>query len=298
MRMMKTTEMKINSGRLYISREEVLTLRTSLLKMFLRCPAQCFFRYFKGLVVLPRSFATLGSSTHTTAEHANKYKLKKGRDEKLSVLQDVFFDDFKKRKKTTWWLKSEKPEDFEKEGIYRIVPAYRKEVATIVEPLYVEEPFLIDIPDRKLQITGTMDLVEKDHTIRDLKTKKRSPQWDEAIKSFQGKSYRAGYMYKFHKDPKGFVLDCIVRKKEIEVMTTKLVKPSEKDYNEFRETAIMVGECIRKGLFYPRREGNYFCSPHACGYWDICTKGAWRNAGVFTKVFGSNEGEDDTKGGE
>jgi len=282
----------------YVPEREVLYLRTSLLKTYLRCPAQCLFRYFKGLVVLPRSFATLGSSTHKTAEYANQYKVRKGRDTKLSVLQDVFYEDFKDRKKKTWWLKSEDPNDFEKEGIKQIIPAYHEGIAKVVEPLYVEESFKIEFPEKKVVTTGTLDLVETNRMIRDLKTKKRKPQWDEAIKSFQGKSYRAGFREKFKKEPKGFVLDCIVRQKKAAVITTKPVKFTTKDDEEFRSVVGMIVDNIRQGIFYPRREGNYFCSPNSCGFWGICVKGAWRNPGVFTKVFGSNEAEDDNKGEE
>ena len=248
--------------------------------------------------MLPRSFLTMGSSTHTTAEYSNKYKLKKGRDSKLSVLQDVFYEDFKERRKRTWWLKSEDPNDFETEGIKKIIPTYHEEVAKVVEPLYVEESFKIEFPEKKVITTGTFDLIETDKMIRDLKTKQRKPQWDEAIKSFQGKSYRSGFKEKFKKEPKGFMLDCIVRQKKMQVVTTKPVKYSGKDDEEFRSTVGMIVDSIRQGLFYPRREGNYFCSPNSCGFWNLCVRGDWRNPGVFTKVFGGNEAEDDTKGEE
>lgn len=276
----------------WISPEEFLSLRTSLVKTYLRCPAQCLFRYFKGLVVLPKSFITMGTCTHVTAEHANKYKKAKGKEEKVSTLQDVFHESWKEKSKNTQFTKEEKPADLEHEGVKKLIPTYHEKIYKRVEPLYVEESFKLDIDDH-LRITGTLDLVETDNMIRDLKTKGRSPQWDEAIKSFQGKSYRSGFKAKFGKAPEGFILDCLVRTQEPKVVTTKPVAYKDSDHLEFIETCKQVASCIRQGIFYPKREGNYFCSPTSCGYWGICTKGEWRKLVPYTQIYGGNQAKEE-----
>lgn len=282
----------------YVKPSEPLVLRTSLLKTYLRCPAQCYFRYFKGLIVLPRSYATMGSCTHEVAEYSNLNKLKKGKVPKLSVLQDVFHEKFKWRKHQTSWLATEKPNKFEIEGTQKMVPVYREKLAQVVNPKYVEEQFQLSLPDLNVIVTGTLDLVEQNDLIRDLKTKSRTPNWMEAIKSFQGKSYRAGYESKFHKKPKGFILDYLVRKATPEVSSSKMVLTTELDTQEFLGTVKDVAIGIRKGCFSPRRESNYFCSPNSCGFWNICVKGAWRNPTPYTKVFGHNQEEKNEKGEE
>jgi len=292
---MKTRTTKTKSS-WWVSPGELLILRTSLIKTYLRCPAQCYFRYFKGLIVLPRSYATMGSCTHEVAQYSNEHKLQRGKTPKLSVLQDVFHEGFKKKRNTTWWTKDEKPEKLELEGTDGIVPVYREKIGVVVEPKHVEESFELFIPEVNVKITGTLDLVEVNDMIRDLKTKSRSPNWMEAIKSFQGKSYTVGYKAKYNQKPKGFILDYIVRKKVPEVSSSKPVKPTELDSLEFLQTARDVAMGIRKGCFYPRREMNYFCSPNSCGFWNICVKGAWRDHMPYTKVFGANELEKEDKG--
>jgi hypothetical protein len=240
----------------------------------------------------------MGSCTHEVAEYSNQHKLQRGKTPKLSVLQDVFHEKFKWRRHQTTWLQTEKPNKFEIEGTQGIVPVYREKIGVVVEPKYVEEQFQLELPDFNVTITGTLDLVEQDDLIRDLKTKSRSPNWMEAIKSFQGKSYRAGYEAKFKQKPRGFILDYIVRKKIPEVSSSKLVKTTDIDTKEFLGIAKDVTIGIRKGCFSPRREGNYFCSPNTCGFWNICIKGAWRNPTPFTKVFGANQEEKNEKGEE
>ena len=279
--------MTTNPSSPWISPEEPLTLRTSLVKTYLRCPAQCLFRYFKGLVVLPRSVITMGICTHEAAEHANKYKRDKGKEEKVSVLQDVFHESWKDKSKHTEFDPDEDPNELEGEGVKKIIPTYHEKIYKKVEPLHVEERFEIQI-DPYLTVTGAIDLVETDHMIRDLKTKGRAPAWDEPAKSFQGKSYLSGYFSKFKKEPEGFVLDCLIRKKEPEVISTRPVPYSTGGHKEFMATCQMVAQSIRWGHFFPKREGNFFCNKKHCGYWDICKKGQWANLTPYTKVFNAN----------
>lgn len=291
---MKKMRKKTNNSFLYIPQDVTLTLRTSLIKQYLRCPAQCFFRYFKGLVILPRSYTTMGYCFHKSAEHHYVYKKKKGKDTKLSVLQDVFHETFKERKPMTQWTKEEKPEELEKEGVKSILPEYYKARAIVLEPKYVEEKFELKLPEVNTILTGTIDLTLTNDEIRDHKLKSRMPNWMEPYKSTQGFSYTLGYKNKFGKAPKGFSLDYILRRsKGTEVETSKMVKHSQQELDNFLSIVTQVVESIRKGIFFPRKENNFLCSPTMCGFWPICKQGQWKNLGVFTQVFGSNQGAEE-----
>lgn len=294
--MTKTKAEDLSQTPLWIPMSEHLVIRTSLLRSYMNDPAACLFRYFKGLVVQPKSYTTMGRCTHEAAEHGNRAKLKKGKDEKLSVLQDVFNERWKEQVKQTVFAEDEDPEEIHSEGIKKIVPAFHQEIYKKLEPLYVEEPFELEIPELNATVTGTIDLVEKDHMIRDLKTKKRTPRWDEAIKSFQGRSYMIGYKTKFKKEPSGFMLDCIIRKKEPEVISTKPVKYTQLRTDEYLETTKAIIRNLRMGIFFPKREGNFFCSEKFCGFHEICHKGSWMQRIPFTRIYGSNQAVDDGGG--
>lgn len=279
----------------FIPPEETIQLRTSALKMFLRCPAQCLFRYFKGLIVLPNSALTFGSCGHKTAEYQNRYKLRRGRDAKLSVLQDVFNEEFKGRKERTKWLKKEKPEKIKDYGIKKIVPVYYKVLAKKTKPRRVEEAFKIKIPECNAIITGTMDLETTSGMIEDYKFKGRAPKWDEAIKSFQGKIYQIGRMVKFGNLPSGFKLHCIIKKKDPEVITPI---PGKLTKIETQRVLMMVSHMIkqmRMGLFYPNEENNFFCSKNSCGYYSICHAGAWRILPKEIRTYNANDGEEENE---
>lgn len=282
---------KVDSFRWLIPPEKVLTLRTSFIKMYLRCPAQAMFRYFKGLIVLPRSYTTFGRCFHKTAEHQNKYKLRKGRDERLSNLQDVFHTEFKILKPKTQWLKKEDPDEIEQEGTKRILPLYYEQLAKKVKPKYVEEPILIDYPEYNLKISGQLDLIETNNLIRDMKTKSRKPNWMDAIKSTQKVAYSIGFKSRFKKDPLGFLLDYILRTKTPTIERSKIERITKVEEEEFKKMVCNIGLSVRQGLFYPKRENNYLCSPNTCGYWSICTKGAWMKVPLEQRTYMANDQE-------
>lgn len=270
--------------------EKHIVLRTSFIKMFLRCPAQAKFRYFKGLVSLPKSYTTIGTCTHKSAEHQNRYKMKKGKNSKISTLQDVFNEEWKVRAKGTDWDKWERPDKLKTHCIKKVLPVYHEKLGKKVEPILVEEPFSVEIPEVNASVTGTLDLVVLGDVIRDLKTKGRIPPALDTLKSFQGVSYWLGYEAKFRKEPKGFILDFLVRgsNPKHEASGTRSVKTVEIfEYYNLVKTIVLQ---IRRGMFYPQRENNYLCSPKMCGYWDICTKGAWMENSWDGRMYMGNDG--------
>lgn len=278
---------KPNPAGLMFPPEKHIVIRTSAIKQYLRCPAQALFRYFKGLKIPPKSYTTFGTCIHKSAEVQNLHKKKRGRDIKLSVVQDAFNEEFKRRRKYTQWAKDEKPDLILNEGVYKAVPVYH-ERAKRFEPLYVEEPFKLVIPECNATLTGTIDLVNQNQLIRDLKSRRRAPNWLDPIKSLQKYSYSFGYKEKFGKFPKGFVLDTLVRKANPEFTTSEVEVVGADDWLRFKHLVIMVVNSMRAGIFYPKEDGNLFCSPNLCGYWTICHKGDWMKLPTDNKTYMAN----------
>lgn len=271
----------------FVPPEEHLVLRTSFFKMFLRCPAQAKFRYFDGKIMPPGGAATFGTCVHKSAEHQNRYKLKKGRDIKLSVVQDVFNEEFKLLRKHTKWTQKDNVNKILTHGVDKCVPVYH-ERAKRFEPLFIEEPIKIVIPEANCTVTGTIDLVEGRNLIRDLKTRGKAPNWLDPIKSLQKVTYTWGFKERFKKNPKGFVLDSLVRKATPEFITSDLMLVDDTDIEKCKQMIIRIVHQVRLGNFYPREEGNMLCSPHMCGYWDICHKGKWMQLPKHGKTFMGN----------
>jgi hypothetical protein len=203
------------------------------------------------------------------------------------VAQDVFNEEFKLRRKSTQWTKDEDPNKILTEGIKSCVPVYH-ERAQRFEPLYIEERIKVEFPEVNGTITGTIDLVTKNHLIRDLKTRRRAPNWLDPIKSMQKTVYTIGYMEKFKKKPKAFVLDSLIRKANPEFLTSDPQIVTDEQILQWRRLIVKVITSIRMGLFFPKEEGNMFCSPNMCGYWDICHKGDWMKLPSHGKTFMEN----------
>jgi len=270
--------------------EKHLTIRTSALKMFLKCPAQAMFRYFKGIVVPPKSYTTVGSCTHVTAEHQNLFKLRRGRDAKLSTLQDVFNEEWKVRKKKTKFASYERPDKIKTNAIYNVIPVYYQSLAKKVKPKYVEKSFSLEFPSVNATLTGQIDLVVVGNTIRDLKTKSKVPDWMDVFKSVQEVSYWLGYEANFGKAPKEFILDYLLRNSNPRHETSRPKTVTPKEVEEFVTLFERVVKQIRMGMFYPKREMNYLCSPKMCGYWNMCTKGQWLKTPKDGCIFMGNDG--------
>lgn len=271
----------------FVPPEKHLTLRTSFFKMYLRCPAQAKFRYFDGKIIPPGGAATFGTCLHKSAEHQNRYKLEKGKDVKLSIVQDVFNEEFKNLRKHTKWTLKENPDKVLLEGVKSCVPVYH-ERAKLFEPKYIEEPVQIPFPEVNATVTGSIDLVEGKYLIRDLKTRKRAPNWLDPIKSLQKVVYTMGFKEKFKKMPKGFVLDSLVRKAEPEFLTSEIQFVDDKELELCRQTIIRIIKSVRLGMFYPKEDNNMFCSPNMCGYWTICHKGEWMSLPKHGKTYMAN----------
>lgn len=271
----------------FVPPEVHLKLRTSFFKMYLRCPAQAKFRYFDGKIIPPGGAATFGTCLHKAAEHQNRHKLKRGRDLKVTVLQDVFNEEFKLLRKHTKWTKKDDPNAILDHGIRSCVPVYHLQAKNF-EPRYVEEPIEIHIPEANLTVTGTIDLVEGRNLIRDLKTRKRAPNWLDPIKSLQKVVYTTGFKDKFKKNPRGFVLDSLVRTITPQFITSEMQEVDDEEILRAKQLLIRITQSVRMGMFYPKEDGNMLCSPHMCGYWDICHKGQWMTLPKHGKTFMGN----------
>ena len=162
-------------------------------------------------------------------------------------------------------------------------------------PKEVEIDFKIFLPEVNAWLTGQLDLITIRDIIRDHKTSARTPNWLRVVKSFQRRAYSVGYNHLYRKLPKGFLLDYIIKGKNYDkaiIESSKLIPTKQHEIMETIETIQRIIISIRKGCFYPREEGNMFCTPNSCGYWNICHKGAWKTITPFTKVFSRNTAEE------
>lgn len=242
-------------------------ISASQLNMYLRCPAQYYFRYIQGLIIPPKSALTKGKAVHKGQEVNYKQKIETQEDMKLSDVQEIVANEFETLAPETEWEKEEDPGKVKDETI-SLASLYHTEVAPTVQPMLVEEEVLIDIPGGKLK--GFIDLVDMNEYIRDTKTTARTPSQDIINKSLQLSAYSLAYRKEMDRPEAGVKLDYLVNTKTPKVVTLE-GKRTEQDIQRFISITSRVMDAIQKGVFYPNQD-NFMCSEKDCGYWYECHK--------------------------
>ncbi len=241
-------------------------LSVSQLKMYLRCPLQYFFRYVCDLKSPPTADLTLGRTIHQTLGVNYRQKMKTGHDIIVPHITELFSEHWEKEAGETEFKKGEKPGKFKDDGV-KLLKAYFEEIAPGVQPVEVEQEFLIDTAGTRLPLKGYIDLLDDQDCIIDHKTTKRSYPENTAEKDIQLTAYSLAFRTLFGRKENGVRLDVMVRNKQPKIQQLYGTR-TQADIDRFTRLAGQVENAIRSGVYYPN-EG-YMCG--ICGYQGMCEK--------------------------
>jgi hypothetical protein len=150
----------------------------------------------------------LGISAHSAVEHNYRQKVESREDEPLDVVLDVFG--------TTYDAvigEVDNPEEHPgraKDGGIGLLKMHHARVAPTVQPVMVEEPGQFTV--NGTPFSWTIDLVDDEDLVRDLKTTLRAP--DPNAHWIQVVGYAAAFRQRTGRTEKGAVLDYLVRTKQ------------------------------------------------------------------------------------
>ncbi|TCL74196.1 RecB family exonuclease [Hydrogenispora ethanolica] len=242
-------------------------ISVSQLNMYLRCPAQYMFKYIYGIKTPARSFLIKGKAIHKGIEHNFRQKKETHQDIKLAEVLDITTDEFDHLRIETKWTPDEKPDQIRAETI-ELATMYHTKIAPFIQPDLIEERITISFDELDWDLTGVIDLGDKQGFIHDTKTAKKSPTPGEADKSLQLTAYYLLYRAFTGKEPAGCKLDYLVQTKNPKVVSLES-KRTEREIARFRNIARTVITAIDNGNFYPN-PNNMMCSEENCDYWGIC----------------------------
>lgn len=237
------------------------------LNMYLRCPAQYYFRYIEGIIIPPNSAITRGKVVHKGNEINYKQKIKTHKDMKLSDLKEAVADEFDRQALDTEFTPDEDKGKL-KDHTINLATLYHTNIAANIQPIAVEKEIYIPIANTMLK--GYVDVVDDKGYIRDTKTANRTPNGNIADKSLQLTGYALAYRIINKKPENGVILDYLIDTKVPKVITLKS-KRTDWEIKRFCSILYQILNAIQNGIFYPN-ETSCLCSPKWCGYWDICHK--------------------------
>lgn len=243
------------------------------LNMYARCPFQWYCRYIQGLKIPPNTSLLLGSCYDASANLAYSFKKEKGKEEKVSVLQDCFADVFDNEKPRVFFDEGEKPGDLKDLGI-KTVATFHKDLYPNVIPKEIQMKGSIKFSNVDYELVTIVDLIDIEDEVIDNKTTKKRWSVGQEFKAFDPVIYSLWFENEFKKPPKEFRFDIAIMKAKPEIQQVS-VKVSEEEKQGFLKYTAYVVDSINKdserGVFLPRYD-SFLCSKKKCGYWAMCQK--------------------------
>ena len=248
-------------------------LSVSQINMFFRCSQQWVFRYIDGIKMPPGIAAHVGSGVHKGSEMDLVTKRDTGKHESESVVVDAAVSGYEERlSKDGIFLSREDAPNAKKllgEGKDQTVDLARlwyHDVAPTIEPMLIEESITMPVEGLDIPLMGIVDLLESNHTLRDLKTAGKKMSQSDADTSLQPTLYRELVKHHTGKYPSSISFDVLVKKKVPKAHRIETVR-NDSDFDALVLRAQSMLKQIDAGNFGPADPGSWMCGSRWCAYW-------------------------------
>jgi len=255
------------------------SIHQSTLNMALRCGEQFRRRYIEGEIIPPSIAAGRGTAVHKANEVNLKYKVIKKADLPLGDLQDAARDAYVETFSAGVWLPKEERSAKTRllnDGLndaLRCIKVYRKKVAPKINPIAIEQPFMIDV-GLDLPLAGRMDYQEEP-VVGDLKT--ASVKWQNGRISQEIQPVFYSFVHERERGvrPK-FQYHILVARRGKDGNPTSEeyqpleYKPTDKAYKALFAKLQLFIQMLKSGIFPPSNPTAWWCNEKWCGYWHTC----------------------------
>jgi len=260
-------------------------LHVSMLNSLSKCGIQFQRRYgarfgvWDSEEIIPPSIAlNVGSSVHKAVEKTLRAKMDEGKPLNDEAVAEIARDSF-----DGYWgqgvlLTDKEAENREKsKGVgldqsVNLAVLHNRICQPVINPLAVEEKFVIKLKDYPIDLSGAKDVVEK-YSIGDTKTVGKTPP-ENAARSLQLAMYSLDYKIKHGKLPMMVYNDYLVKN-----ITPKHVRRTTQPKDSwitplFRriERFVEIIEAVKMGkqAFTPANPDDWICEKKYCGYSLTC----------------------------
>lgn len=260
-------------------------LHQSMIDMMCKCGIQFQRRYgyrfgcwHQEEIIPPGTALATGSSVHKSVEVNLRNKMSTGALLPVEEVETAARDHFLGMASGNFLFTDEEALDVKAtlgQGVDTTIALARlhyTELAPKIEPVAVEEPFVLELVGRPFDLSGQID-IRLDGAIRDTKTAKVSPT-EDAARSMQMGMYSLAYRAKNDVLPEKVYLDYLVKTKEPKLVTREAVPDDgmvKTVLNRVQQaTKIIQSVAEGKGEFTPADPTNWVCTEKFCGYARTC----------------------------
>ena len=155
-----------------------------------------------------------------------------------------------------------------KEKAARLTILHAKEVAPRLNPLYLQRPLSVELPNYPFDVGGIIDIQEV-NAVRDTKTKAKAPSAGAADDDDQLTMYGFLVLMNDGMIPEKLVLDCLIDTKIPKYVPAETTR-TEEDFNVLLRRIATSCDAIDSGVFIPARESDWWCSESYCAFHGTC----------------------------
>lgn len=235
----------------------------SQINMYMRCPAQWFFRYVEGYKQPPTAAMIQGTSYHKGVEINYAQKIQSKKDLPIDDVLDAYATEFGNRIIEAEDTPEKDRGELKDQGV-GLIKAYHETLAPTIQPIAVEKPFTIDFDNVDYTVEGFVDVIAEGGFVRENKTTAKTPN------AVSEDHFVQGTLYALAEDVDAVTYDYAVKLKTPKVVTLTVEIPD----HQKAFVLGMVGKidhAIRSEVFYPNR-GSFMCSRRNCGFWSQCER--------------------------
>jgi hypothetical protein len=247
--------------------------------MLARCELQWYHRYVLGLKSPPGVAAVIGKGTHHSVEKNLVRKMNWGVLMDREEVQQAAADGLRRAWEHEPPIVTDKDPDRGEatDMAVSLAELHHDAVAPKIEPIALEQAFLIEVPEMPYNLMGVVDIETPTH-VRDTKTKGKKPSPAEVSRSPQLALYHLRSTLAGAPGKK-VALDYLVKTKERQYFVHESA-PDEIDHGVFLKRMEAAVASIRAGIFKPTSPSGWACSERFCGYWERCDFGARKKVAV------------------
>jgi len=258
-------------------RDEGSHLSPTKMAMLKRCEVQFAYRYLQGLK-LPPSVALITGSAYDDSLTTNyRQKITSEVDLPVSDVVDAFCTSFDVRKEEAEVMEWDDIDAIRDIGV-GLVRLYQKTISPNIHPAETQKEYAVHFPGVDWYLKGFSDVIEKDGTIRDNKTKGKTPSKSiEPDHHFQMMCYSIAE--KMEHGPEAgnkLFLDYAIKTKVPKIIQVEVPAPTDNDMRYFQHITSTVQqriEQLKSGELAPITGRNQIlCSRKFCGYWSLCER--------------------------
>lgn len=258
-------------------KKEKPQLHVSHLNMLSRCGVQFERVHIMGHREPPGVAAVIGSSTHHATSENLRRKIQTGALMSSAEIKDIARDSFLTKWTETPVLLTDDERELGLDAVrghgidtaIELTVLHSEQLAPIVNPDAdgVEWKWVIEAAGYPYDLAGEIDVKETDN-IRELKTRTRAPNQNEADVSDQLTVYAMAKKIVEGKAPRLVHFDVLVKATktiEARLFTFETVR-DDQDFLVFKNRFERAIEIIEKGAFAPANRTDFWCSEKFCGF--------------------------------